>query len=169
MSKTEDTIYENEIEEEVEEILEDDEEDSDIEEEDIDDGDILEDLIGDLEDYDSDIEEDNEEQDELLDDLDEYLNEFDEEEPLIKEEEIAVKRTTFNILTKYEKNFILGFRTQQIINGSVILIDINILKEKTAYNIAKEELKQKRIPFKIKRTLPNGKVEIWAISELIIL
>ena len=45
----------------------------------------------------------------------------------------------------------------------------NLLKEKTAYNIALEELMQKRIPFKIKRNYPDGKVEIWDIEDLIIL
>ena len=170
-------IYENEIEEEdieeIEEIDEEDDVEEDITEEDIDDGDDdllkdLDELVGDLEDYEEDID-DIEEQDELLDDLDDLINDYDYEEEEPKEEQIVVKRTTFNILTKYEKNFILGFRTQQIINGSVILIDINTLKDKSAYSIAQEELRLKCMPFKIKRTLPNGKVEIWDISELIIL
>jgi DNA-directed RNA polymerase subunit K/omega len=32
--------------------------------------------------------------------------------------------------------------------------------------IAEEELKLNMIPFKIKRPLPNGKVEIWTLDEL---
>lgn len=162
-------IYENEIEDINEEIIENsDNEEEDIIDEEIDDGDDilddLEDIIDDMEDY-----EDPEDivKDVLLDDLDDMINEIEEEDN--KVEEISTKKVTFNILTKYEKNFVLGFRTQQIINGSVILIDIKLLKDKSAYSIAQEELRQKRIPFKIKRTLPNGKIEIWDISELIVL
>ena len=165
MNKKEDSVFENNIEEE--DILDIEEEDDDevIEDEDIDDG---EEVLEDLEDIDDEEEVLEDIEDDILVDLDDLINTIDEEEQEI-EEKISDKRTTFNILTKYEKVFILGFRTQQIINGSVILIDINLLKEKSAYNIALEELRQKRIPFKIKRTLPSGKVELWDLEELIIL
>ena len=156
----EDTIFGEEIEEE--EILEIDEEDIDeeIDEEDIDDDEenLLEDDLVD--------EEEEEEEDIILDDLDELINEIDDEEIV---EKIVEKRTSFNILTKYEKNFIIGFRTQQIINGSVILIDINKLKDKSAYAIAQQELVEKKIPFKIKRNFPDGRVEIWDLEDLMIL
>lgn len=108
-------------------------------------------------------EEDTEEIEKISDDI------LDEVDNVFTNNHDDDKKYTFNILTKYEKNFIIGFRTQQIINGSPILIDINNLKEKTAYNIAKEELKLKLIPFKIKRTLPNNKVEIWDLEDMIIL
>ena len=161
--KKEDNIFGEEIEED-EEILEIDEEDIEDEideEEDIDDDE--EDLLEDLEEDDDEEEVD----DIILGDLDELVNEYDDEEE--KEEIIVEKRTSFNILTKYEKNFIIGYRTQQIINGSVILIDVNKLKEKSAYTIAKQELLEKKIPFKIKRNFPDGRVEIWDIEELMIL
>ena len=32
--------------------------------------------------------------------------------------------------------------------------------------IAEEEFKRNMIPFKIKRTLPSGKFEIWTLDEL---
>lgn len=153
------------IDEEEDEIILNDEDDEEIDEEEIDDDEII---LEDLGDDDETILSDIDENDIILDELVEYINEIEEEEKT-EEEKIKEKRTSFNILTKYEKNFILGFRTQQIINGSVILIDINKLKEKTAYEIAKEELRQRRVPFKIKRYFPNGKVEIWNIEELIFL
>jgi len=158
----EDTIFGEEIDEE-EEILEIDEEDIDeeIDEEDIDDDEEI--LLDDEE------EEEEEEADIILDDLDELINELDDEEEEEKEEKIVEKRTSFPILTKYEKNFIIGFRTQQIINGSVILIDINKLKVKSAYTIAQQELAEKKIPFKVKRHFPDGKVEIWDLEDLMIL
>ena len=140
------------------------------------------DVLGEMpdEDDDSDIEEDiidtiDAELHHSLDKINEECEEDEDEvstlEADLEEEkniEETKKRVTFPILTKYEKNFILGFRTKQIANGSVILIDINKLKEKTPYNIAMEELGQVLIPFKVKRHLPNGTYEIWNIDELII-
>ena len=155
-----DTIFGEEIDEE-EEILEIDEEDEEEIDDEYDDG---EEIL--LEEIDDD-EDEEEEPDIILDDLDELINELDDEEP--EEEKIVEKRTSFPILTKYEKNFIIGFRTQQIINGSVILIDINKLKDKSAYTIAQQELKEKKIPFKIKRAFPDGRVEIWDLEDLMIL
>ena len=161
-----DVVYEHEILEDEAEDIEDIEDiEEEIDDEEIDDEDIddeEEDLLEDLEEYD----------DEILEDLDEYINDIDESDGCsydVVVEEVVEKRTSFNILTKYEKNFIVGFRTQQIINGSVILIDVNKLKDKSAYSIAKQELVEKRIPFKVKRHFPNGKIEIWDLEDLIIL
>ena len=80
-------------------------------------------------------------------------------------------KITFNYLTSFEKTLILGHRTQQIEHGSPILINVNTLPitQQTPENIAREELKQKKIPYKIKRNLPNGKYEIWDIEDLLIL
>jgi DNA-directed RNA polymerase I, II, and III subunit RPABC2 len=92
--------------------------------------------------------------------------EFDEEEN--KEKKILEKKT-FNYLTKYERCFILGIRIQQIMNNSPIFINTDILEDVSPFNIAYEELLQKKLPFKIKRKLPNGNVEIWDLEELNIL
>lgn len=152
-------------------IFENDIEEEDIEEEE---EEIIEEEIIDGEECllpnDSDNESEDYDDEDILEDLDTLINELEDDDLNNKiVEKIVEKRTSFNILTKYEKNFILGFRTQQIINGSVVLIDVNLLKEKTAYNIAFEELMQKKIPFKIKRNYPDGKIEIWDIEDLIIL
>ena len=92
--------------------------------------------------------------------------EFDEDDN--KEKKILEKKT-FNYLTKYEQCFILGIRIQQIMNDSPIFINIQDLDVVNPFNIAYEELIQKKIPFKIKRKLPNGNVEIWDLNDLIIL
>ena len=72
---------------------------------------------------------------------------------------------TIPILTKYEKARILGLRAKQLENGSLPLIDIDssIID---AYLIATKELEQKKIPFVIKRPLPNGASEYWKIKDL---
>jgi len=74
------------------------------------------------------------------------------------------KRITRNKLTKYEMVRILGERIKQLTMGAKPLIK-NIIG--LSYDIiAEEELKLNMIPFKIKRPLPNGKVEIWTLDEL---
>lgn len=77
------------------------------------------------------------------------------------------KRMTFPYLTKFEKVLLLGYRVQQIKYGSKIMIDLKKYNLSTPLSIAEEELKQKIIPFKIKRPLPNGSFEIWDLKELI--
>ena len=68
-------------------------------------------------------------------------------------------------LTKYERTRILGQRAKQIDTGakSFVKTDNSILD---GYIIAQAELEQKKIPFIIKRPLPNGGFEYWNISDL---
>ena len=73
-------------------------------------------------------------------------------------------RISSNRMTKYEMVRILGERTKQLSMGAKPLIkNYNGL----SYDIiAEEEFKLNMIPFKIQRTLPNGKLEIWSLDEL---
>ncbi len=100
-----------------------------------------------------------------------YASDEEEKEPEQQQQTIcSERRVTFNILTTYERVFLIGIRTQQLSNGGIPMIDISRIKgEVTAYKVAVAELEQKVIPFKIKRKLPNGNVEIWDLDELIIL
>ena len=72
---------------------------------------------------------------------------------------------TIPILTKYEKTRILGQRAKQIETGAIPLIQVppNIID---SYLIAKLELAQNKIPFIIRRPLPNGGMEYWYVSDL---
>ena len=72
---------------------------------------------------------------------------------------------TVPILTKYEKARVLGLRAKQIENGSLPLIELDksIIDP---YLIAVKELELKKIPFIIKRPLPNGACEYWKIKDL---
>ena len=72
---------------------------------------------------------------------------------------------TIPYLTKYEKARILGQRAKQINSGSKLFIKVpeDILD---GYIIAELELKAKRIPFIIRRPLPNGGSEYWSIKDL---
>ena len=72
---------------------------------------------------------------------------------------------TIPMLTKYEKTRILGQRAKQIESGAVTLVQVppNIID---SYLIAKLELAQNKIPFIIRRPLPNGGMEYWYVSDL---
>ena len=72
---------------------------------------------------------------------------------------------TLPFITQYEKAKILGQRAKQINHGSIPFVDIssNIID---GHTIALMELNQKKIPFIIRRPLPNGTSEYWKVKDL---
>ena len=72
---------------------------------------------------------------------------------------------TVPILTKYEKTRILGVRTKQINEGAPPYISVKstIID---GYIIAMRELEEKKIPFIVRRPLPNGGSEYWYLQDL---
>ena len=72
---------------------------------------------------------------------------------------------TLPMLTKYEKARIIGVRAKQINNGSIPFIELtdNIID---GYLIAELELQAKKIPFIIRRPLPNRSSEYWRLEDL---
>jgi len=78
---------------------------------------------------------------------------------------IDILHKTIPFMTKYEKTRILGLRTTQINNGSEIFVNVD--KDVIdGYVIAELELKAKKIPFIIRRPLPNGASEYWRVEDL---
>ena len=72
---------------------------------------------------------------------------------------------TIPYLTKYERARVLGQRSKQIETGGIPFVKVpeNIID---AYIIAELELKEKKIPFIIKRPLPGGGCEYWNLKDL---
>jgi DNA-directed RNA polymerase I, II, and III subunit RPABC2 len=72
---------------------------------------------------------------------------------------------TIPFLTKYEKARILGQRAKQIETGSKPFVKIpeSIVD---SYIIAELELREKKIPFIIKRPIPSGGFEYWHLKDL---
>ena len=72
---------------------------------------------------------------------------------------------TIPILTKYEKTRILGVRTKQINEGAPPYVSVKstIID---GYIIAMRELEEKKIPFIVRRPLPNGGSEYWYLQDL---
>ncbi|MEX0597892.1 MAG: DNA-directed RNA polymerase subunit omega [Candidatus Paceibacterota bacterium] len=73
---------------------------------------------------------------------------------------------TIPFLTKYEKTRILGLRAKQIDNGSKPFINPTKFNLIDGYVIAQRELESKRLPFIIRRPLPNGGSEFWKLKDL---
>lgn len=109
-----------------------------------------------------------------------YVNEFHPECLSHNYDEIAklsvVVRNSDNIiidplhrtipyLTKYERARILGQRAKQIETGARPLVKIpeNIVD---SYIIAELELREKKIPFIIRRPIPGGACEYWNLRDL---
>lgn len=75
---------------------------------------------------------------------------------------------TVPFITKYEIARIIGERSKQIDSGAPIFVDIeeSLID---SYLIALKEFNEKKIPFIIKRPLPNGGCEYWKLKDLEIL
>jgi len=75
---------------------------------------------------------------------------------------------TIPILTRYEKARVLGERAKQLNSGAkpFVTIDDAVID---GYLIALKELEEKKMPFIIKRPMPNGGCEYWRLSDLEIL
>ena len=72
---------------------------------------------------------------------------------------------TIPILTKYEKARIIGVRASQINSGANIMVKPH-KPTFEGYLIAEQELVENKIPFIIKRPLPNGNCEYWKLQDL---
>ena len=83
---------------------------------------------------------------------------------LVKADE---KPTCYPFLNQFEKTKVLSFRASQIAQGAKPYIEIpdNITD---VYTIAKMELLARKLPYILKRPLPDGDYEYWKLSELII-
>lgn len=74
------------------------------------------------------------------------------------------ERRTIPFLTKYEKARVVGKRAMQISKGAPPLVEVGNLEN--PIDIALKELKEGKIPFIIRRPLPNGSFEDWRVDEL---
>ena len=78
------------------------------------------------------------------------------------------ERVTPCFLTKYEKARIIGTRALQISKNAPVLVDLG-KDDIDPILIAEKELAERRIPFVIRRYLPDGSFEDWRVNELTIL
>lgn len=71
-------------------------------------------------------------------------------------------------LSVYEKTKLLGFRANQLAQGArpYVVVPEHVVR---TVDIARMELEQRRLPYIIKRPMPNGTFEYWRLSDLMIL
>ena len=81
-----------------------------------------------------------------------------------KYDDLKKNYRTSPYLNKYEKTKVLHERVQQLANNSKPLIS-NPQNFHNIYEIAVQELKQKKIPFIIKRPI-NNSYEYWKLEDL---
>ena len=75
-------------------------------------------------------------------------------------------RMTTRYLTKYERARILGTRALQLSLNAPPMVELE--GETDPLVIAQKELRERKIPLIIRRFLPDGSFEDWALDELII-
>jgi DNA-directed RNA polymerase subunit K/omega len=88
--------------------------------------------------------------------------------PPFSDEMLDANHKSQPFLTQYEKTRILGFRTNQLAQGALPLVPVPDYV-KTTLEIARLELEQRRLPFIVKRPMPDGSFEYWRLSDLLIL
>ena len=67
-------------------------------------------------------------------------------------------------VTRFEKVRILGQRAHQLSLGARPLVDINGITD--ALEIAEKEWVERKIPIIIKRTLPNGDIKEYSLTDM---
>ena len=77
------------------------------------------------------------------------------------------KHSTYPFLTNYERTKCISFRASQISNGALpyIVVPGGVTD---SYEIACMELEAKRLPYILKRPLPDGSFEVWRLNDLVV-
>lgn len=83
-----------------------------------------------------------------------------------EEETVERPRKTSKFMTKYERARILGTRALQISMNAPVMVELE--GETDPLEIAMKELRERKIPFTIRRYLPDGSYEDWGVDELIV-
>ena len=74
------------------------------------------------------------------------------------------ERITSRFMTKYERARILGARALQISKNAPLMVDPG--EESDPYKLAEMELQNRKVPFIVRRYLPDSSYEDWKVSEL---
>ena len=97
---------------------------------------------------------------------------MDTVKPIFRDEvvdSIKQPRVTREYFTKYEYTTLLATRAEQIAQGAKPLVSLDGLKTSDpmfVWNVAKREIEQRKLPFLIRRQMPNGQSEYWSAQEL---
>ena len=81
-------------------------------------------------------------------------------------------RVTRGYYTKYEYTALVAMRAQQLAEGAKPLVELTGLRTSDplfVWSVAKREIEQRKLPFLVRRQLPDGSAEFWSTQELEIL
>jgi DNA-directed RNA polymerases I, II, and III subunit RPABC2 len=84
-------------------------------------------------------------------------------------EAVKQPRITREYYTKYEYNTLLATRTEQLAQGAKPVVSLEGLKTsdpRFIEMVARREIEQRKLPFLVRRQLPNGQAEYWSTQEL---
>lgn len=84
-------------------------------------------------------------------------------------ESLPKPRITRPYYTKYEYTSLLATRAQQLAEGAKPLVALEGLKTSDpmfVWNVARREIEQRKLPFVIRRQLPDNTSEFWSTNEL---
>ena len=99
-------------------------------------------------------------------------NDHPEVKPVFRKEvaeAVKLPRVTREYYTKYEFTTLLATRAQQLAEGAKPLVSLEGLKTSDpmcVWNVARREIEQRKLPFIVRRQLPNGQSEFWSTQEL---
>ncbi|KAL0382332.1 UNVERIFIED_CONTAM: DNA-directed RNA polymerases II, IV and V subunitA [Sesamum calycinum] len=108
----------------------------------------------------AEVEEENNNNEDAPDPIEGDGDEKQEQEPVER------PRKTSKYMTKYERARILGTRALQISMNAPVMVELE--GETDPLEIAMKELRERKIPFTIRRYLPDGSYEDWGVDELIV-
>ncbi len=100
------------------------------------------------------------------------LLEHPEVKPIFRNEvaeAVKLPRVTREYFTKYEYTALVALRAQQLAEGSKPLVGLEGLKASDpmfVWHVASREVEQKKLPFIIRRQLPDGTAEFWSVQEM---
>ena len=89
--------------------------------------------------------------------INDLIDEFDDLKATYQSMLVRRDRKTIPILSKYERTRVVGERAIQISMGAPPLVEVGNLENPV--DIAEKELREKKIPYIIKRVLPNGLID----------
>ncbi|MFZ9221093.1 MAG: hypothetical protein ACO22Y_06205 [Sediminibacterium sp.] len=74
------------------------------------------------------------------------------------------------VMTKYEFNQLISLRVTHLANGAIPFVqmpeEMKVTSNMELRRIALQELREGKLPYLVKRTMPNNKIEYWKIKEM---
>ena len=84
-------------------------------------------------------------------------------------ESVQQPRKTRGYYTKYEYTALVAMRAQQLAEGAKPLVELTGLRQSDplfVWNVAKREIELRKLPFVVRRQLPDGTAEFLSLIHI---